>query len=137
MTTEATDLVDISMTETETRRALGTILIEAGLICDKDVDRIQRFARERGLRFGDAAVALKVARQEDVDFALEQQFDYPILARRGTDGVADGVVAAYAPQSEAIEPLRALRSQLMLRWLNATPRRMLAITSPEPGEGRS
>ena len=72
-----------------------------------------------------------------MDFALEQQFDYPILARGGTDGVADGVVAAYAPQSEAIEPLRALRSQLMLRWLNATPRRMLAITSPEPGEGRS
>jgi protein-tyrosine kinase len=136
MNTEAKDAVDISPREPGFRHAIGTILIEQGLICIDDVDRIQRFARERGLRFGDAAVQLNVAKQEDVDFALARQFDYPTLAR-GIDGVDDSVVAAYNPQSEALEPLRALRSQLMLRWLNTTPRNMLAIASPQPGEGRS
>jgi receptor protein-tyrosine kinase len=74
---------------------------------------------------------------QDVDFALGQQFGYPTLARGGCDGVDDAVVAAYAPQSAAIEPLRALRCQLMLRWLNLAPRRMLAVTSPGAREGRS
>jgi chain length determinant protein tyrosine kinase EpsG len=33
--------------------------------------------------------------------------------------------------------LRALRSQLILRWFNTASRRVLAITSAERGEGRS
>jgi receptor protein-tyrosine kinase len=80
-------------------------------------------------RFGDVAVMLDASGQED--------FGYPTLARGGCGGVDDAVVAAYAPQTPAIEPLRALRSQLMLRWLHLTPRRMLAVTSPGPNEGRS
>jgi receptor protein-tyrosine kinase len=64
---------------------------------------------------------------------LSLPIDYP--APSGNAG--DGVVAAYASHSAALEPLRSLRSQLMLRWLHATSRRMLAITSPEPREGRS
>jgi len=51
--------------------------------------------------------------------------------------VADDVVAAYLPQSDLVEPLRALRSQLTLRWVNGVGRRILAITSPARGEGRS
>jgi len=41
------------------------------------------------------------------------------------------------PQSDLVEPLRALRSQLSLRWVNGVGRRVLAITSPGRGEGRS
>jgi Mrp family chromosome partitioning ATPase len=51
--------------------------------------------------------------------------------------VADDVVAAYLPQSDFVEPLRALRSQITLRWANGEGSRMLAITSPARGEGRS
>ena len=72
--------------------------------------------------------------QRDVDSALAQQFTYPTLVR---GGVADEVVAAYEPQVPEIEPLRMLRSQLALRWLTTTNRRMLAITSPQRGDGRS
>jgi receptor protein-tyrosine kinase len=89
-------------------------------------DLVERTTTERGMTFGDATVA---RRQED--------FGYPILARGGSGGVDDSVVAAYAPDSAAIEPLRSLRSQLMLRWLQLAPRRMLAITSPGAREGRS
>jgi receptor protein-tyrosine kinase len=137
MNTDASDIVDISTRESEPRRTIGALLIEEGLICGTDIDIIQQFAREQGLRFGDAAVQLKVATQEGVDMALARQFGYPTLARGGVDGVADSIIAAYSPRSATVEPLRTLRSQLTLRWLNATPRKMLAIVSPEPYEGRS
>jgi receptor protein-tyrosine kinase len=73
--------------------------------------------------------------QRDVDVAIAQQFNYPTVPRGGKNGVADDVVAAYLPQSELIEPLRALRSQLSLRWDDN--HKILAITSPSRGEGRS
>jgi protein-tyrosine kinase len=116
-------------------RALGAILVEQGRLKPNDLDEIQRFAGESGLRFGDAAQKLGLLTQRDVDMALAQQFNYPTVPRGGVGGVADDVVAAYLPQSELIEPLRALRSQLNLRWVSE--HRLLAITSPERGEGRS
>src|SRR6202030_2464775 len=56
---------------------------------------------------------------------------------RGDDGVADEVIAAHGPQNSTVEPIRKLRSQLMIRWLNTAHRKVLAITSPDRGEGRS
>jgi protein-tyrosine kinase len=47
-------------------------------------------------------------------------------------------VAAHEPASRSVEDLRALRSQLMLRWFdNRSDRRSLAISSAIHGEGRS
>jgi protein-tyrosine kinase len=116
-------------------RALGAILVEQGLLKPEDVDEIQRFAGSRGIRFGDAALQLGLLTQRDVDVAIAQQFNYPTVPRGGKNGVADDVVAAYLPQSDLIEPLRALRSQLSLRWDG--DHKILAITSPSRGEGRS
>jgi chain length determinant protein tyrosine kinase EpsG len=118
-------------------RAIGSILVEQGRIGQQDVEEIQRFATQSSIRFGDAALQLNLLTQNDIDVALAQQFNYPVLARGGLDGVADDVIAAYLPQSELVEPLRALRSQLTLRWVNGVGRRVLAITSPGRGEGRS
>jgi protein-tyrosine kinase len=118
-------------------RALGSILVEQGRIGQQDVEEIQRFATQNSVRFGEAALQLNLLTQNDIDVALAQQFNYPVLARGGKNGVADDVVAAYLPQSEFVEPLRALRSQLSLRWVNGVGRRILAITSPGRGEGRS
>jgi protein-tyrosine kinase len=118
-------------------RAIGTILVEQGRIGQRDVEEIQRFATQNNLRFGDAALQLNLLTQNDIDVALAQQFNYPILSRGGKNGVADDVIAAYLPQSEHVEALRALRSQLSLRWDSGVSRRILAITSPGRGEGRS
>src|SRR6202522_2206119 len=118
-------------------RAIGTILIEQGRLNSQDVEEIQRFANTHGVRFGEAAVQLKRLSQLDIESAIAQQYNYPVLARGGEGGVADDVIAAYQPQSEGVEPLRALRSQLILRWLNNSTRKLLAVTSAERGEGRS
>src|SRR6202453_4084227 len=118
-------------------RAIGTILIEQGRLNSQDVEEIQRFANAHGVRFGEAAVQLKRITERDIESAMAQQYKYPILARGGESGVADDVLAAYMPQSGAVEPLRALRSQIILRWFNNASRRVLAVTSAERGDGRS
>ena len=118
-------------------RAIGAILVEQGRLNSHDVEEIQRFANSHGVRFGEAAVQLKRITERDIESAIAQQYNYPVLARGGESGVADDVIAAYMPQSEAVEPLRALRSQLILRWFNNATRRVLAVTSAERGEGRS
>lgn len=116
-------------------RVIGAILVEQGRLKPSDIDEIQHFAVANGLRFGDAAIKLKLLTQRDIDLAIAQQFNYPTVPRGGDQGVDDDVVAAYLPQSEMIEPLRALRSQLNLRWVGE--HKILAITSPSRGDGRS
>jgi protein-tyrosine kinase len=118
-------------------RAIGAILVEQGRLNAQDVDDIQRFASAHGVRFGEAAVQMKRISEHDIESALAQQYNYPVLARGGVGGVADDVIAAHQPQSEAVEPLRALRSQLILRWFNSATRKVFAVTSAERGEGRS
>lgn len=119
--------------------SIGAILVDAGLLKAEDAEQVLRAQRELGLRFGDAAVRLGLVSEADLQFALSRQFDYPYL-QRGDSRVAEAVVAAYDPFSPQIEALRALRSQLMLRWFDAgadAERRALAICSPGRGEGRS
>jgi protein-tyrosine kinase len=118
-------------------RAIGMILVEEGRLTAGDVDHILRFAVERKLRFGDAAVQLDLLKPEDVLFALGRQYNNPVLARGGPAGVSDDLITGYNPQSPLVEPLRALRSQLMLRWYPESRRRVLSVISAERGEGRS
>ncbi len=118
-------------------RAFGAILVEQGRLTTNEVEDIQRHASARGLRFGDAAVELRLLTSDDIAFALAQQYNYPILPRGGVNGVSDEVIAAYQPQSDQVESLRALRSQISLRWLNDVDHKTIAITSPGRGEGRS
>jgi len=118
-------------------RAIGAILVEQGRLRPDEVDQIQQFAGQHNIRFGDAALQLRLLTQSDIDLAIAQQFNYPILDRGGENGVHDDVVAAYLPQSKSVEPLRALRSQLGLRWTSDPERKIVAITSPGRSEGRS
>jgi len=117
--------------------SIGAMLMDAGKLAPEDGERILRYAKDKGLRFGDAAVALKLVSQDDIAQVLARQFDYPYLVP-GQSNVSPEVVAAWAPFSPQMEALRALRSQLMLRWFTGEEdRRSLAIVSPARGEGRS
>lgn len=117
-------------------RAMGVILVDAGRLSPTDAERILQFQKERGARFGEAGMALGLLTDDDVRFALSVQFDYPYLARESN--LSRELVAAYQPASSPVEQLRALRSQLMLRWFDtAAERKGLAIVSAGPREGRS
>jgi protein-tyrosine kinase len=116
---------------------MGAILVEAGRLRPEDVDRIVRLQRQQGLRFGEAGTELALLSEADVEFALARQFDYSHL-RYGEGRLSEMVVAAYAPFDSAAESLRALRSEIMLHWAEADPRRRtLAVLSAGHGDGRS
>lgn len=118
-------------------RSIGAILIDTGRLSTENAERILRLQKEQGLRFGDAAIQLGLLTEDDIRYALASQFDYPYLPA-GDTSLSKELVAAYAPFSAVVEQLRALRSQLMLRWFDAeTERKALAIVSPSHGEGRS
>ena len=117
-----------------TGRSIGAILIDSGRLSTEAAEKILREQKEKGMRFGDAGLSLGVITPEDIQFALSRQFDYPYLTV-GESRVDQRLVAAYKPFNQEVESLRALRSQLMLRWFGE--RKCLAIASPGRGEGRS
>lgn len=118
-------------------RPLGAILLDTGKITILQAEQIMQLQREQGMRFGDAAVALGIIKEVDVQLALARQFNYPYLID-GDRSASDELVAAFAPFGPEVENLRSLRSQLMLRWFSTEiAHKTLAIISPGRHEGRS
>lgn len=115
--------------------SMGRILLDMGKIQPEDAERILRLQKERGMRFGEAAQSLGLITEADIQQVLARQFDYPYL-QAGQGSFPPELVAAYEPFSPQVETLRAIRSQLMLRWF-ANGRKSIAIASVNPGEGAS
>ena len=118
-------------------RRIGAILIDEGKLSIQDAERILRAQREQGLRFGEAAISLGLVSESDIQRALSLQHDFPYLLPNESK-VSRQLGAAYEPFGKQGEALRALRSQLLLRWFSGEPeRRTLAVVSPDRGDGRS
>lgn len=116
---------------------IGGVLVESGRITAEDTERVMRLQRERGLRFGDAAIKLGLVTRADIEQVLSRQFEFPYLVP-GQSRLSGEIVAAYAPFDPKVEVFRALRSDLMSRWFNLDLRlKHLAIVSPGRDEGRS
>ncbi len=134
-------MTPVTMLSTKVRnadRSIGAILIDAGRLAAADAERIINFQRQASLRFGEAGIELGLITEGDVLYALSLQFDYPYLQPGPNRPISGEVVAAYRPFSQEGEALRALRSQLQLRWFDeAGKRTSLAIVGTSRGEGRS
>lgn len=120
-------------------RSLGAILLDSGLLKPEDAEHILRLQKEQNLRFGEAAVRLGLLTEADVQYALSRQYSYRYLRVTGDKKpISEEVVAAYQPFSPPVEQMRAIRSQLMLRWYDkAEERQILTVVGAERGEGRS
>ena len=134
-------MTPVTMLSTKVRnadRSIGAILIDAGRLAAADAERIINFQRQASLRFGEAGIELGLITEGDVLYALSLQFDYPYLQPGPNRPISGEVVAAYRPFSQEGEALRALRSQLQLRWFDeAGKRTSLAVVGTSRGEGRS
>lgn len=118
-------------------RRIGSILAEDGKLGVRDIERVMELQQARGLRFGEAALRLDLITAEDLLGAIAKQYDVPYLLP-GNENISSELVAAREPFHVRAEELRALRTQLMIRWINAEVRhRVLAIVSPGSTEGRS
>jgi protein-tyrosine kinase len=116
-------------------RPIGSFIRDARELDERQVDRILAYQRERGLRFGEAAVALRLADQADVIEALSQQFHYT-SGFAGREANAELVTAA-DPFSDQADAFRELRSRLLLEVPDEGARRATAIVSADSGDGKT
>ncbi len=115
---------------------IGRLMRDAMMINDEQVETILVHQRNCGLRFGEAAVDLGLATDDDVAWALSQQFHYSYAP--GTQQCHPELVVAANPFGREAEVFRELRSQLMMGVLAPYgPRRALAVLSPDAGDGRT
>lgn len=116
---------------------IGGILVEEGKLSAGDVKRILELQHAEGMRFGEAAVRLGLITVDDLRRAIARQYDLPHLLP-DNERVSRELVVAYDPFHRCAEQMRAVRTQLLIRWSNGGVRnRKLAIVSPGVGEGRS
>ena len=114
---------------------IGVMLLDSGKLTPEGAERVLRMQKELGIRFGEAAIRLGLISEADVQQVLARQFAYPYLLK-GESALSLKLVAAFEPFSAQVESLRAIRSQLMLRWF-ARGRRALAIVGAEAKDGAS
>jgi protein-tyrosine kinase len=114
---------------------IGELLRNACNLSGKQIQQIVAYQRRTGMRFGEAAVSLRLVDRKHVLEALYQQFQYtPGFSRhRGKTEL----VAAADRFSEQAEAFRELRSRLLIEVMREAPRCALAVVSPDAGDGKT
>lgn len=125
----------VSATSRTADSSIGALLLSLGKITPESAERVLRMQKELGIRFGEAAQRLGLVTEADIQQVLARQFDYPYL-QQGEGKYSDKLIAAYQPFSPQVETLRAIRSQLMLRWM-ALGRKSLVVVGVNDGDGTS
>lgn len=115
--------------------SIGKLLFHAGKLKLTDVDRILELQEREHLRFGEAAIKLKLVTEEDIRRAVASQFNHAYLLP-GEGGFSNELVVAYRPVSPSAEQFRGLRNQLLQRWFGLGSN-SLAITGAVAGVGTS
>lgn len=114
---------------------IGELIRSARGLSDEQIERILAYQRRSGLRFGEAAVALRLADREDVLEALSRQFQYtPAFAGRER---SSELLAAVDPFGDQADAFRELRSRLLVEVLDEDSRRALAVLSSDVGDGKT
>ena len=118
-------------------RVIGEIIGRTNQITTEQVEKVLAYQKETGLRFGEAAVALGFVSNEEVLFALAQQFHYP-YSPVDKQKLNPELVSAVQPFSKQAEAFRAIRGQVLLRvFPEGEPRRALAVISANAGDGKT
>ena len=118
-------------------RSIGDFLRERRKLSDLQVNEIVRYQREHRVRFGDAAIALRLAESSDVVWALSRQFHY--TNDSDTEALHRELTVAIDPFSEESEIFRDIRSQLLMGVMAPSDQApaALAVVSPAIGDGKS
>jgi len=118
-------------------RSIGSIIAETRNLTADQVEKVLAHQKAKGIRFGEAAIALGYASTDDVLFALSQQFHYPYAAEDRRKANPE-LVALNQPFGVQAESFRAIRSQLIMRLFNeGQDRSAIAVVSPDSGDGKT
>lgn len=116
---------------------IGAILGEKVHLSAENVDQILSYAREHGVRFGAAAVALGLVSHDHVIQALARQFGYA-YETEDQRKLRPELVGLNQPFSSQAEAIREIRSQVMMRvFAEGQKRAALAVVSPSSGDGKT
>lgn len=119
-------------------RSIGSLIRQLRELDDAQIERILHYQHQHQVRFGEAAVALKLATRHEVLWALSQQFHYPYPTQAVAAGLDSELVAAIDPFCAHSEVFRDIRSQLLASVLAPEhPRAALAVLSPNVGDGKT
>ncbi|KVW94984.1 chain-length determining protein [Thiobacillus denitrificans] len=130
----AVKLVD-GLSQVDPEPNIGRLLLDADKLTSADVERVVQLQKTENLRFGEAAIKLGLIAEADLQHVLSHQFSYTYLAP-GEGHFSPELIAAYEPFGDKAEQVRALRSQLMLRWFS-NRHKTLTIAGINAGDGAS
>jgi protein-tyrosine kinase len=118
-------------------KSIGELISKTNQLSADQIQNILTYQKETGLRFGEAAVALGLVNNEDVLFALAQQFHYPYTPG-DRKALNPELVTAAQPFSRQAESFRAIRGQVLLRtFQNESPKTALAVVSANTADGKT
>lgn len=116
---------------------IGQLLCHANKLRPPDVEQVLRHQQQHGGRFGEIAIGMGLATEEDVLEVLARQFDYPYARRSEGTAISPELVCAHDPLGEDAQGFRDLRTELLAGVLDRSTPRALAVLSPQQGDGRS
>ena len=118
-------------------RSIGDIFRGAHKLTVDQSEQVVAHQEQHGVRFGAAAVALGFINEDDVLWALSQQFHYPYAPESQRHENPELVIAS-DPFGERAEVFRDLCSQISMSAAEpGRPRRAFAVVSPDSGDGKS
>lgn len=137
----SSDKVQEEVSQASQERSIGDIIRDARSLSAAEVEKVLAYQRDKGVRFGEAAVALGLASEDDVLNALAQQFSYP-LANAERRVSSPELVTLNQPFSVQAEAIRAARSQVTMRLHGASAAKeqsqtAVAVISPDHGDGKT
>lgn len=116
---------------------IGNIIAKLNKLSADDVNRIIAHQSSSGLRFGEAAVALGLASNDQVLWALSQQFSYAYL-EPSSEPISSELISATTPFGQAAEFFRDIRSTLLTDVFSSDSQPLaLAICSQDIGDGKT
>ena len=118
--------------------AIGDIIARLNSLDAAQIDAILQHQVSHGVKFGEAAVALGLAKREDVMWALSLQFNYPYQGQQ-PQAVSSELVVATDPFDVTAEFFRDIRSQMLSTVFSGTQdkKRALAVCSVDVGDGKT
>jgi chain length determinant protein tyrosine kinase EpsG len=133
--TSEQDRIAEAVTSIRADANIGKLLQDAGKLKPQDMERVLKLQQAENLRFGEAALKLKLVTEADIQQALSHQFEYPTISAADAR-LSPELTTATDPYSKEAEALRSVRSELLLRWFQ-DGRKTLAIGSARADEGAS
>lgn len=118
-------------------RLIGAILVQLGALDASDIDMVLQEAEQSELRFGEAAVRLRLVDAATLRRGLAVQYAFPCLDT-ADPALRRRLPVAFRPDSPFAEALRSIRSRILDDWRAAPGRaRTIAVVSLDAGDGRS